>query len=198
MSRRALWVVAESLWSQRAPKSTEAQKGWKWPKSDSKVTLADRPPSDPKVTRKWLRTPHELHAALRQMSLGKAAGEDEVTAELLKFGGDNLSEVVVRVCREQWMLLTEAAPHFWVIFESLLGHFNPFWVSVDLGARWLPNCKFDGPIRADHFRVRQKRSASSKSKTGIGGVKTYRTLEGGTVYGGKNGVDLSFSPCFAC
>ena len=27
--------------------------------------------------------PNELHAALRQMSLGKAAGEDEVTAELL-------------------------------------------------------------------------------------------------------------------
>ena len=45
--------------------------------------------------------PNELHAALRQMSLGKAAGEEEVTAELLKFGGDNLWEVVVRVCREQ-------------------------------------------------------------------------------------------------
>ena len=29
--------------------------------------------------------PNELHAAVRQMSLGKAAGEDEVTAELLKF-----------------------------------------------------------------------------------------------------------------
>ena len=54
--------------------------------------------------------PNELHAALRQMSLGKAAGEDEVTAELLKFGGNNLWEVVVRVCREQWLLLTEAAP----------------------------------------------------------------------------------------
>ena len=34
--------------------------------------------------------PNELHAALRQMSLGKAAGEDEVTAELLKFGGGQL------------------------------------------------------------------------------------------------------------
>ena len=54
--------------------------------------------------------PNELHAALRQMSLGKAAGEDEVTAELLKFGGDNLWEAVVRVCREQWRFLTEAAP----------------------------------------------------------------------------------------
>ena len=31
--------------------------------------------------------PNELHAALRQMSLGKAAGADEVTAELLRFGG---------------------------------------------------------------------------------------------------------------
>ena len=37
--------------------------------------------------------PNELHAALRQMSLGQAAGEDEVTAELLKLGGDNLWEV---------------------------------------------------------------------------------------------------------
>ena len=60
--------------------------------------------------------PNELHAALRQMSLGKAAGEDEVTAELLKFGGDNLWEVVVRVCREQWLLLTEAAPGVEVVW----------------------------------------------------------------------------------
>ena len=39
--------------------------------------------------------PNELHAAprQRQLSLGKAAGEDEVTAELHKFGGDNLWEV---------------------------------------------------------------------------------------------------------
>ena len=54
--------------------------------------------------------PNELHAALRQMSLGKAAGEDEATTELLKFGGDNLWEAVVRACREQWLLPTEAAP----------------------------------------------------------------------------------------
>ena len=52
--------------------------------------------------------PNELHAALRQMSLGKAGGEDEVTAELLKFGGDQVWEVVVKVCRSQWLLLTEA------------------------------------------------------------------------------------------
>ena len=62
--------------------------------------------------------PNELHAALRQMSLGKAAGEDEVTAELLKFGGDNLWEVVVRVCREQWLLLTEAAPGAEVVWPE--------------------------------------------------------------------------------
>ena len=43
------------------------------------------------------------------MSLCKAVGEDEVAAEVLKFGGDNLWEVVVRACREQWLLLTEAA-----------------------------------------------------------------------------------------
>ena len=63
--------------------------------------------------------PNELHAALRQMSLGKAAGEDEVTAELLRFGGANLWDVVVRVCREQWLLLTEAAPGAEVVFGAL-------------------------------------------------------------------------------
>ena len=64
--------------------------------------------------------PNELLAALRQMSLGKAAAEDEVTAELLKFGGDNLWEAVVRVCREQWMLLSEAAPGAEVSWFALL------------------------------------------------------------------------------
>ena len=65
----------------------------------------------------------------RQMSLGKAAGEDEVTAELLKFGGDNLWEVVVRVCREQWLLLTEAAPGAEVVWpqEWCVGLVVPLW-----------------------------------------------------------------------
>ena len=73
--------------------------------------------------------PNELHAALRQMSLGKAAGEDEVTAELLKFGGDNLWEVVVRVCREQWLLLNEAAPGAEVVWpeELCIGLVVPLW-----------------------------------------------------------------------
>ena len=44
------------LWSQRAPKSTETQKELKWPKSDSKVTRADRPQSDLKLAQKWLQT----------------------------------------------------------------------------------------------------------------------------------------------
>ena len=51
-------------------------------------------PSYPPMDVVWgnAPAPNELHAALRQMSLGKAAGEDEVTAELLKFGGDSLWE----------------------------------------------------------------------------------------------------------
>ena len=63
--------------------------------------------------------PSELRAALRHMSLGKAAGEDEVTAELLKFGGDNLWEAAVRVCRAQWMLLTETAPGAEVVWPDV-------------------------------------------------------------------------------
>ena len=48
----------------------------------------DNVPSYPPMDVVWGNppAPNELHAALRQMSLGKAAGEDEVTAELLKFG----------------------------------------------------------------------------------------------------------------
>ena len=73
--------------------------------------------------------PNELHAALRQMSLGKAAGEDEVTAELLKFGGPLLLASVVRVCREQWLLLIDAAPGADVVWPSewCIGLVVPLW-----------------------------------------------------------------------
>ena len=43
------------LWIGCAPNSTETQKESKWPKSDSKLTPADRPQSDLKLTQKWLR-----------------------------------------------------------------------------------------------------------------------------------------------
>ena len=49
--------------------------------------------------------PNELHAALRQISMGKAAGADEVTAELLKFGGACFWVAVVCVCHGQWLLV---------------------------------------------------------------------------------------------
>ena len=88
-------------------------------------------PSYPPMDVVWgnAPAPNELHAALRQMSLGKAAGEDEVTAELLKFGGDSLWEAVVRVCREQWLLLTEAAPGAEVVWPSewCIGLVVPLW-----------------------------------------------------------------------
>ena len=73
--------------------------------------------------------PNERHATLHQMLFGKAAGEDEVTAELLEFGGDNPWEVVVRVCRQQWLLLTEAVPGAEVVWpaEWCVGLVAPLW-----------------------------------------------------------------------
>ena len=73
--------------------------------------------------------PNELHAALRQMSLGKAVGEDEVTAELLKFGGPLVWDSVVRVCRAQWLLLIDAALGAEVVWPSewCIGLVVPLW-----------------------------------------------------------------------
>ena len=39
-----------------------------------------------------------------------------------------------------------------VTFESLLGQFNSFWASVDLGARWLPNARGRIPARTALLR----------------------------------------------
>ena len=49
------------LWSGRPPNYTELQQELEWPKSDSKVTRADRPQSDPKMTQRWLQTPFSSH-----------------------------------------------------------------------------------------------------------------------------------------
>ena len=91
----------------------------------------DNVPSCPPMDAVWGNppAPNELHAPLRQMSLGKAVGEDEVTAELLKFGGDQLWEVVVRVCRAQWLLLTEAESGAGVAWpeEWCVGLVVPLW-----------------------------------------------------------------------
>ena len=91
----------------------------------------DNVPSYPPMDAVWGNppAPNELHAALRQMSLGRAAGEDEVTAELLKFGGDQLWEVVVKVCRSQWLLLTEADSGAEVAWpdEWCVGLVVPLW-----------------------------------------------------------------------
>ena len=108
------------LGSQRAPKSTETQKGLKWPTRGSKVTRADRPQSDPKVTQKWLRTPFLRHFWVTFESLGVTLG---------------------------W----GPGSHFWVTFGSLWG---PVWVSVELGARWLPNNRAFNRLRCHHYCIR--------------------------------------------
>ena len=69
---------------------------------------------------------------------------------------------------QKW-LKSVVRSHFWVTFgslwgrsarvtfESLLGHFNPFWVSVDLGARWLPNARgYDGHSQWTLLNVRDR------------------------------------------
>ena len=74
--------------------------------------------------------PNELHAALRQTSLGKAAGEDGVTAELLKFGGPNLWVPGSRWSRSVGqLLLAEAAPGEQVSWpeEWCIGLVIPLW-----------------------------------------------------------------------
>ena len=63
-------------------------------------------------------SPNERHSALQQMLSGKAAAEDEVTGGFLKFGGVGFWDVVVKVCREQWLLLTEAAPGAKVVWPE--------------------------------------------------------------------------------
>ena len=52
-----------------------------------------------------------------------------MTAELLKFGEDSLWEAVVKVCREQWLLLTEAAPGAEAVWpdEWCIGLVVPLW-----------------------------------------------------------------------
>ena len=55
---------SQSLWSGRAPSSTETQREAKWPKSGSKATPADRPQSDLKLPQKWLCTSSLILASL--------------------------------------------------------------------------------------------------------------------------------------
>ena len=52
------------------------------------------------------------------MFLGKPAGEDEVKAELLTFSGPLLWDLVVKVCRERWLLLTDTVPGAEVVWPS--------------------------------------------------------------------------------
>ena len=100
----ALGLRVVALWSGRPPNSAEAQKELKWPKNSSKVTQADRPQSDPKVTQKWLRTYFWVIFESLLSHLGSLGG---------------------------------GTPK--VTFESLLGHFNSFCFSVELGGRPLHN-----------------------------------------------------------
>ena len=155
--------------------------------------------------------PNELHAALRQMSLGKAAGEDGVTAELLKFGGPNLWEQVVKVCREQWLLLTEAAPGEEVSWpaEWCIGLVVPLWkrkgnkkdrntwrgiTLLSVGSKLLARVVatrlrswFDGHLGLHQFGFRKGRGVDDALQV------TRRLVEEvATSSGDHEGVELSF------
>ena len=154
--------------------------------------------------------PNELRAALRQVSLGKAAGEDEVTAELLKFGGGNLWEVVVRVCREQWLLLTEAAPGAAVVWpeEWFVGLVVPLWkrkgnkkdkntwrgiTLLSVGSKLLARVVatrlrwwFDGHLGLHQFGFRRGKSVDDALQV------SRRLVEVATSNDGGEGNELSF------
>ena len=82
------------------------------------VHLGDARPADAEA---------ERDAWAEHFRLG--AREDEVTAELLKFGGTLLWGSVVKVCRAQWLLLTDAAPGSEVVWPSewCIGLAVPLW-----------------------------------------------------------------------
>ena len=103
-----------SFWSGRSPNYTETQKELKWPRSDSKVTVADH--TNVKATQKWPKSDPKVTP-------------DPIFESFLSHFGVTLG----------W----DPASHFWVTFGSLLGRFwgsllshsNSFCASVQLGGR---------------------------------------------------------------
>ena len=73
---RIMVVAVVGLCSGRAPNPTETQKELKWPNSDSKVTPADRPQSDPSGPHFWVAFE----------SLGVALGRDPGSHFWVTFG----------------------------------------------------------------------------------------------------------------
>ena len=75
-----------------AERDAWAEHLWKIGEGEGSVTekVWENVPSYTPMSQFWgdARAPNELHAALRQMSLGKAAGEDEVTAEQAPSSGN--------------------------------------------------------------------------------------------------------------
>ena len=173
----------------------------------------DNVPAYPPVDDVWGHppAPSELHAALRQVSLGKAAGENDVTAELLTFGGDQLCEVVVRVCRAQWLLLTGADSGAEVAWpeEWCVGLVVPLWkrkgtkkdkntwrgiTLLSVGSKLLARVVatrlrswFDGHLGLHQFRFRRGRGVDDALQ-----VNRQMEEEVATSTDGGDGVELSF------
>ena len=82
----------------------------------------------------------ELHADLRQTSLGKTAGEDKVTAEWFKFGGAGFWETVARVYKDNVIYLKLPQVLQWlgwmngVLSDAVASHAHPcLWALLTHG-----------------------------------------------------------------
>jgi hypothetical protein len=53
----------------------------------------------------------EIAAVIKRLKAGKAAGEDEIIAEWLKFGGEKMTYALFVLCNHMW--LTEGCPEDW-------------------------------------------------------------------------------------
>ena len=45
---------------------------------------------------------NEIEQAIKELKVGKSAGCDNISAELIKNGGDSIVNVLLKICNEVW------------------------------------------------------------------------------------------------